>query len=93
MILDAKTCEYSPCTLFDAMGMHLPDVTWCDTETGEVEYQLRNSKGNFFTTAPGGPDVAKFRYFAKAPLRFVPLRTETQQEILSRANVAALQAA
>jgi hypothetical protein len=42
MILDAKTDR---CRVFDANGVELKYVLWCDTETGEAERYVRDEGG------------------------------------------------
>jgi|LakMenEpi03Aug12_release.lakeMendotaPanAssembly.Ray.scaffolds.fasta_scaffold10716_20 hypothetical protein len=36
--------------VFDANGVELSDVCWCDTETGEVKHPARDEDGNIKTT-------------------------------------------
>jgi hypothetical protein len=58
-----------PCRVFDANGVELAFVTWCDTETGEVEFLKR--KDGFFVPTSDGKRIEKFREFRPAPLRVV----------------------
>ena len=36
-----------PCRVFDANGVKLEFVTWCDTETGEASHLVKGLDGKF----------------------------------------------
>jgi hypothetical protein len=45
--------------VFDANGVQLHGVTWCDTETGEAVHLVKDDKGFVRTFNEEGKDVVK----------------------------------
>ncbi len=56
--------------VFDSQGIRVSDyydILTIDTETGEAEILLRDSKGEFFT-GPSGEEFATVKIILRAPL-------------------------